>query len=287
MNGRRPRRGAPAQSAADDRRYEERRDTMKTVVITGSTRGLGFALAEAFLQRDCAVVICGRTESAVHGALAALTGRYNADRILGQPCDVSDFAQLQALWDAAAADFGHVDIWINNAGLGGKMTPFWEVEPETIESIVSTNLVGSMYGSRVALAGMIAQGSGQLWNMEGFGSDGGTRPGLTPYATTKAAINYLTDALLAETKGKPVLVGAISPGMMVTDLLLKNVPPDQKKSSRRVFNILADKVETVAPWIADNVLETTKSGRRIVWLTKGKIYKRFASAPFTRRNVLD
>ena len=260
---------------------------MRTVVITGSTRGLGFALAEAFLQRDCAVVICGRTDSAVHAALSTLTGRYNPDRILGQPCDVGDFAQVQALWDAAAAHFGSVDIWINNAGLGGKMKPFWEVEPETLETIVNTNLIGSMFGSRVALAGMLAQGSGALYNMEGFGSDGATRPGLSPYATTKSAIRYLTDALLAETKGKPVLVGAISPGMMVTDLLLANVAPGEQKSARRVFNILADKVETVAPWIADNVLETTTTGARIVWLTKAKIYKRFASAPFQRRNVLD
>ena len=260
---------------------------MKTIIITGSTRGLGFALAEAFLQRDCAVVVCGRTESAVHTALGTLTGRYNADRILGQPCDVSDFAQVQALWDDAVTRFGQVDIWINNAGLGGKMMPFWEEEPETIETIVSTNLVGSMYGSRVALAGMVAQGSGALWNMEGFGSDGATRPGLTPYATTKAAIRYLTDALVAETKGKPILVGAISPGMMATDLLLGNVAPGQQKSARRIFNILADKVETVAPWIADRVLGTTTSGERIVWLTKAKIYKRFAAAPFRRRNVID
>jgi len=180
-----------------------------------------------------------------------------------------------------------VDIWINNAGLGGKMKPFWEVEPEIIDAIVTTNLIGSMFGSRVALAGMLAQGSGALYNMEGFGSDGATRPGLSPYATTKSAIRYLTDALLAETKGKPVLVGAISPGMMVTDLLLANVAPGEQKSARRVFNILADKVETVAPWIADNVLETTTTGARIVWLTKAKIYKRFASAPFQRRNVLD
>jgi NAD(P)-dependent dehydrogenase (short-subunit alcohol dehydrogenase family) len=260
---------------------------MQTVVITGSTRGLGFTLAEAFLQRDCAVVICGRTESAVHAALAALTARYNADRIHARPCDVGDFAQVQCLWDEAIARFGRVDIWINNAGLGGKMKPFWEMEPQDLDTIVSTNLIGSMYGSRVALAGMVAQGSGALWNMEGFGSDGATRPGLTPYATTKSAIRYLTDALVAETKGKPVFVGAISPGMMVTDLLLANVAPGQEKSARRVFNILADKVETVAPWIADNVLATTKTGQRIIWLTKSKIYKRFAAAPFRRRNVLD
>ncbi len=259
---------------------------MRFVVITGSTRGLGFALAEAFLARDCAVSICGRTQSAVDQAESALSARYNAERILAQPCDVGDFAQVQALWDASAARFGHVDIWINNAGLGGMMKPFWETDPDVIDTILSTNILGSMYGSRVALAGMLAQGGGTLFNMEGFGSKGETRPGLLPYAVTKSAIHYLTDGLLAETKGRPVLVGAISPGMMATDLLLKNVAPEQQQSARRVFNILADKVETVAPWIADRVLATTKTGERIVWLTKGKIYRRFAAAPFHRRNVV-
>lgn len=257
------------------------------VVITGSTRGLGLALAKAFLARDCAVVLCGRAQPAVDAALAELAQHYPADRILGRPCDVGNFDQVQALWDVAAARFGRVDIWINNAGLGGKMTPFWGEDPDTLDSIVGTNLLGSLYGSRVALAGMIRQGGGALYNMEGFGSDGGVRPGLTPYATTKAAIRYLTDALLAETKQTPVLVGAISPGMLATDLLLGNVAPDQQTSAKRIFNILADKPETVAPWLADRILATDKTGARIVWLTKAKIYRRFAAAPFRTRHVID
>jgi NAD(P)-dependent dehydrogenase (short-subunit alcohol dehydrogenase family) len=260
---------------------------MKVVVVTGSTRGLGFALAQEFLARECAVVVCGRTQAAVDKATTALAAHAPAERIFGMPCDVGDFAQVEALWQGAVEHFGRVDIWINNAGLGGKMRDFWAQSADEMESIVQANVVGSMYGCRVALAGMLAQGSGALYNMEGFGSDGSVRPGLTPYATSKAAIRYLTKALVRETKGTPVQVGAISPGLMVTDLLMENVSPDQKDSARKVFNILADRVETVAPWIVERVLANNKSGVRIEWLTRAKVLRRFTVAPFQRRQVID
>ena len=260
---------------------------MKIVVVTGSTRGLGYALAQEFLARECAVVVCGRTQAAVADAVRRLSALAPAERVLGQPCDVGDFGQVQALWDAAVARFGRVDLWINNAGLGGMMRPFWEQPAAELEAIVQANLVGTMYGCRVALAGMVAQGGGGVYTMEGFGSDGSIRPGLTPYATTKAAVRYLTNALIRETRGTPVLVGTISPGMMVTDLLLENVAPEQRQTAQRIFNILADRVETVAPWIVERVLAADKPGARIVWLTKARIYRRFAAAPFRKRQVID
>lgn len=197
------------------------------------------------------------------------------------------FEDVQALWDGAVARYGRVDIWINNAGQGVRMRPFWEQPTESLESVVRANLLGTFYGCQVALAGMLVQGNGSLWNMEGFGSDGSVRPGLTPYAATKAAIRSLTDSLVAETRRTPVHVGAISPGMLTTDLLLDNVDPDQAQSARRVFNILADRVDTVAPWVADRVLASRRSGERIVWLTKSKIYRRFLAAPFHRRHIID
>ncbi len=260
---------------------------MQVVVVTGSTRGLGYALAEAFLERGCAVVLCGRTQEAVDRALAALGARFPAERMAGQPCDVADFEQVQALWDAAVARFGRVDIWINNAGLGVAMHPFWEQPSDALAVVVQTNVLGSFYGCKVAIAGMLAQGDGSVFNMEGFGSDGSVRPGLTPYATTKAAIRYLTKALLRETKGTPVRVGTISPGMLATEMLLNNVAPEQRATAHKVFNILADRVETVAPWIAERVLAVDAPGARIEWLTKAKIYGRFLAAPFRSRSVID
>ena len=83
---------------------------MKTIVITGSTRGIGFGLAEAFLARNCAVTISGRTTESVERAVTALSTDYGADRVVGRPCDVTRFEQVQALWMAAQTHFGQINI---------------------------------------------------------------------------------------------------------------------------------------------------------------------------------
>lgn len=262
---------------------------MKTIVITGSTRGIGYGLADAFLQRGCRVVLNGRSQEAVDEAVLQLSKKYDLDRLAGFAGDISDYAQVQALWERAAGRFGQIDIWINNAGEGNTLTPFWELTPEKMQSVVHTNVLGAMYGSQVALRGMLAQGAGALYNMEGFGSRG-TRvlPGLTLYGTTKAALAFLDRSLAAELRGKAVIAGSILPGMVVTDLLLnqRSGDPADWERSRRVFNILADRVEDISPWIAERVLANSKNGARISWLNGAKIAWRFLSAPITRRQVI-
>ncbi|MDH5507046.1 MAG: SDR family oxidoreductase [Anaerolineae bacterium] len=260
---------------------------MKTILITGSTRGIGFGLANSFLDLGCAVVVCGRKAASVAQAVASLAAKHDPARIFGQACDMTDFAQVQALWDAAQAHFGQVDIWINNAGLNSPIANFWELPAGEIHAVVQANLVGAMYGAKVALSGMLAQGFGALYNMEGSGSDGTVRHGMTLYGSTKRGLNYLTDALAQEVKDTPLLVGAISPGMVITDMLGRDrVASDEEwQRVKRVFNILADKTETVTPWLAQRVLANTSNGVTISWLTKAKIIGRFLSAPFSKRDL--
>ena len=260
---------------------------MKTVVITGSTRGIGYGLADAFLERGCAVGICGRTKAGVERAVETLSVKHEAQRVWGQPCDVTQFDQVQALWDAAQAHYGRVDIWINNAGLGHSQGDLCRMPPEEMQEIVQANLVGTIYGAKVALCGMLGQGSGSLYNMEGLGSDGGRVEGLTLYGTTKYAIRYLTKSLVAETRGTPVLVGALSPGMVTTEFITgryENRPEDWERA-KRIFNILADKVETVTPWLAQKVLANQRTGVRFQWLTKAKVLWRFLAAAFRKRDL--
>ena len=124
---------------------------MKTIVITGSTRGIGHGLAKAFLARDCAVTISGRSLASVEEAVAALVDEhYDPQRILGQPCDVTDIDQVQALWDAAYAHFGKIDIWINNAGIAHPQVDFWQHPPERIRAVIETNLLGVMHGVKAS-----------------------------------------------------------------------------------------------------------------------------------------
>lgn len=260
---------------------------MKSVVITGSTRGIGYGLANAFLGLGCAVTVSGRARASANEAAEKLAATHSSDRILAHACDVTQYEQVQGLWDAARERFGKVDIWINNAGLSHRAVPFWDLAPEQIQSVVQTNIAGAMYGASVAMTGMLEQGTGAIYNLEGFGSDGRKQLGLSLYGTSKCALAYLTDALVEEAKGTPVLVGALRPGMVVTDLLVKQ--PEQTgeewERSKRVFNILADRVETVTPYLAEKVLENERHGVRIKWLSPWQVMWRFMTARWNKRDL--
>jgi NAD(P)-dependent dehydrogenase (short-subunit alcohol dehydrogenase family) len=260
---------------------------MKTIVITGSTRGIGYGLADAFLDLGCAVAISGRAQTSVESAIASLSVQYEPARIWGYPCDVTQYAQVQTLWDTALERLGQIDVWINNAGIAHAQQSFWAQPPEQIQAVVETNLVGTMFGSKVALHGMLQQGHGSLYNMEGLGSDGRAVTGLALYGTTKAGIRYLTESLVQEVAGTQVRVGTLSPGMVTTELLTAQYSgrPDDWERDKRVFNIIADPVETVAPWLAQRVLSNQKNGARLKWLTKTKLAWRFLTSPFHQRDL--
>jgi NAD(P)-dependent dehydrogenase (short-subunit alcohol dehydrogenase family) len=259
----------------------------KHIVITGSTRGIGYGLADAFLQRGCQVTLSGRSQESVDAAVAALAAKHDANKVFGQACDVTDLEQVQRLWDASAAHFGAVDIWINNAGIAQDMQPLWDVPPQRVQAIVETNVAGVVYGSRVAVRGMTEQGRGQLYNMEGAGSDGKVMAGLGIYQASKAAVRSLNKSLVAETKELPLIVGSLSPGMVLTDMLLDPMEndPSERERMKRIYNILADRVETVTPWLVDQILQNNKTGVNIQWLTTPKIIWRFASARFSKRDL--
>jgi len=259
---------------------------MKIVVITGSTRGIGYGLVDAFLDSGCAVVISGRTQEAVAKAIAVLTMKHEAAQLFGQPCDVTDFAQVHALWEAARTHFGRVDIWINNAGIAHPQEKFWELSPERYNAVVSTNILGTMYGSRVALQGMLAQGFGALYNMEGFGADGNrTMDGLALYGSTKAGLHFLNRSLVRETRGTPLIVGAIRPGMVITEMISGQFEgrPEAWVRFQPILNMIGSPVETVTPWIARKILENQQTGAWITYSTPWRILGRMLRVPFHRR----
>ncbi|MCX6144216.1 MAG: SDR family NAD(P)-dependent oxidoreductase [Ignavibacteriales bacterium] len=260
---------------------------MKIIVITGSTRGIGYGLADAFLKLGCSVAISGRTQQNVDAAVVTLSAKYRSQQLMGLACDVTRFEQVQALWNATKVRFGKIDIWINNAGVNAGRIPFWQLSRDHIQGGVETNLIGAMNGAVVAIGGMLQQGSGAVYNMEGLGSNGRKIRGLTLYGTTKYGLAYLTDALAGETRGTPVIVGAIRPGMVVTNLLTKPFEgkPAEWERAKRMFNLLAERVETVTPWIAVKVLANTKSGIRIQWLTPTRLGFCILRALFSKRDL--
>jgi NAD(P)-dependent dehydrogenase (short-subunit alcohol dehydrogenase family) len=291
------------------------------VVITGSTRGIGFALAQEFLRRGCRVLVSGRSSEAVQAARARLAA--HGERAAGQACDVTDPAQVEVLWDGAVRRWGRVDIWINNAGVGQDYLRAWELSTPEVIRIVETNVLGAIHGSRTAMRAMRAQGGGAIYNMEGWGADGKRRDGLTVYGMTKQAVRYFTRGLADEAASdagvlKPfaepggpaaeddgaaaapddaaavmipgrVLVGTLSPGMVVTDLLLSPMEKmDDPEPMRKIVNILGDRPETVARFLVPRILANRRNRAHIAWLTGAKVMGRFLTAllkPRSRRQL--
>jgi len=261
---------------------------MRVIVITGSTRGIGYGLADSFLNEDCSVMISGRTSLAVETAVDNLSTNHKKELVAGHCCDVRDYEAVKELWKVTVDRFGKVDIWINNAGINHSLVKPWQLPASDIESIIDTNLLGVMYGSNAAAEGMLEQGYGAIYNMEGMGSDGRKIEGMSIYGSTKSGVHYFTDALVLETRDSAIIVGSISPGMVMTDMLYREGSeenPEEEQRTKRVFNILADRVETVAPWLVNKILSNEKTGVRISWLTTWKVLARFLAAPFRHRDV--
>jgi NAD(P)-dependent dehydrogenase (short-subunit alcohol dehydrogenase family) len=264
--------------------------SQQTIVITGSTRGIGKGMAAELLKRGHNVVVSGRTPGAVQQAVTELEPlAANSARVLGVPCDVARHDALQRLWDQAITAFGRIDIWINNAGISPSRQRAGEMSGEDIRSVQQINLQGMMQGTQVALAGMQTQGRGTIYNMEGYGSNGMMNPGMGLYGASKFALTYFNKALLAETRDSPVNICYLSPGIVLTDLLKRDMGSNDARDiarTRRIYNILADRVETVTPWLVENILKPQKSGARIAWLTGAKAGRRFFMSLFRKRQLL-
>ncbi len=259
----------------------------KIVVITGSTVGIGYGLAEAFLSLGCSVTVSGRGERAAEEAVAGLKAKFEAERVSGLACDVTSPAQVQALWDRSVEKFGKVDIWVNNAGWSGEPGMVWERPGEELSSVIATNVLGTVYGSQTALQGMLAQGFGAIYNMEGMGSDGRKHAGLTMYGTSKYAVHYFTESLALEAKETSIIIGSLRPGMVVTGLITERYKdrPEEWERVRKIFNIIADTVENVTPWLAKRMLANQKNGAVLAYSSMWKLLWRLVSQPFVRRNL--
>jgi NAD(P)-dependent dehydrogenase (short-subunit alcohol dehydrogenase family) len=262
---------------------------MKVIVITGSTRGIGFGLADSFLDLECKVVVTGRSSESLSGALNHLRTKFSEDQILGVICDVMVFDQIKSLWETAYTHFGGIDIWINNAGISNPQMKIWKCNPSDVNDVVDTNLLGTIYGSMVAVSGMLEQGYGSVYNMEGMGSDGRFLDGLSFYGMSKYALYYFTKALIEETKGTPLIVGSLRPGMVITDLITDQYidRPDEFERVKKIFNIIADRVENVTPWLAGEILRNNRTGVRISYLKRWKLLGRFLVSPFYKRDLFE
>lgn len=262
---------------------------MKTVVITGSTRGIGLCMAKVFLQNGCNVVVSGSRKETLDAAKQSLADF--AQNTLFVQCDVRKEPDLQSLFDAAKQQFGRVDIWINNAGINQPSQNITDLRPSRMADIIDTNLYGMMLASKIAAQGMIQQGGGQIFNMEGLGSNNMTVPKSILYGTTKRALTYFSMGMAKEMKGSSVFIGRLSPGMMLTDFLTQKIDDEEQSVTQnpsfiKVLNILGDLPTTVADFLVPRMLNNHKNNAHIVWLTHRKIFWRFMTAAWRKNRLI-
>lgn len=188
----------------------------KVAVITGGTRGLGLAIAGAYIREGAAVVVASRSADAVAQAVARLQS--NDVRVAGIPCDVGDLAQVQALKKHALDTFGQLDIWINNAGIAGPYGATAHITPEMFTAVLQTNIIGTYHGSWVAMQHFLPRHEGKLINILGAGSRR-PMPMQNAYTSSKGWMKNFTTILAQEYKESGVGVYAFNPGMMITELL--------------------------------------------------------------------
>lgn len=250
---------------------------MKHIVITGSTRGIGFGLAERFLQKGHRVTLNGSHQERLDEALYRLNNY--RERVYGVAGDVADRESMERLFHSAVSRFGKVDIWVNNAGIGQPQKRLWELDERAVKELLAINLLG-------VINGMKPQGYGRIFNMEGHGSKGSIIDGMSMYGTSKSAVHYFTRAFAHETRKSGIQFGEVSPGMVITALLLDTVsePSEESRKWKGFYNLLADEVDSVTEFLVKRMLATTRTYERIEWLTKRKVLLRLLFGLFRKRD---
>jgi NAD(P)-dependent dehydrogenase (short-subunit alcohol dehydrogenase family) len=228
--------------------------TGKVVVITGSTRGIGRAMAEACAAAGATVVVSSRTDSAVAETVAALTQTGAAAS--GIVCDVSREADIEGLLAHAIDAHGGVDVWVNNAGISLGMRRHVNTTADEISSIVDTNLVGTMLASRLVVPYFITRGGGVLINVSGRGGRGDSAAYTASYAATKAGVMVFTTSLAEEHKADPISVLVFMPGMVDTDFYGESMQVDPQLEPlvgniRVVLDAIGTPIEAVGPALVD------------------------------------
>ncbi len=250
---------------------------MKTIVITGSSRGIGFGLASAFLARGCGVIISSHSTERLGLALEELKKKHPGAPLFSCRCDVTVLSDLEALWEKAEKEFGRVDIWINNAGCAHPMQPFWKLDYADITKTVDVNLMGTINGSRVAFRRMIEQGGGHIYNLEGQGADGSVISGMSVFGTAKAGVHYFSKSLIKEANGMKVNVSTIIPGIIRTSLQAGTAGTTAE--GRMFLNMFGEDIQPAMDDLASRILANTSHGACINRMSPPDMIGKVVTAP--------
>ena len=263
---------------------------MKTVVITGSARGLGLEMAKLFRKNNLNVVISDLNIDKLELAKKELEKIESKSKIGICVCNITKIKDIENLINYSKKEFDTIDIWINNAGVNQPEKPIWELTEQEIDLVLNVDLKGTIICSKLIMEEMIKNKKGAIYNIEGYGSNDAKRLGLSIYGTSKRAITYFTEALAKESEEKNtgVIIGKLSPGIMITDFITNALGDKEKinlsEKTKKVYNILGDYPDVVADFLVKGILNNTKNNAKIEWLTTKKAAWRFMTAGFNKRD---
>lgn len=195
----------------------------KKAIVTGGTRGIGFAVVQTFLRNGASVALFGSRQETVDKALAAL-GAENPDwEVIGMAPDLTDYAAVDAAFAEVEKAFGRIDILVNNAGISAR-EPLYDYTPEAFEKMMRLNVSAVFNGCRAVAPRMKAQGGGSIINTSSMVSLYG-QPSGVGYPTSKFAVNGMTRSLARELGRDNIRVNAVAPGVTRTDMVA-NLPQE-------------------------------------------------------------
>lgn len=189
----------------------------KVAVVTGGTRGIGFAVVEAFLKNGASVALFGSRQETVDKALTRIRETMPNASILGMAPDLTDYAAVEAAIGEVRAHFGRIDILVNNAGISARES-IYQYDPAAFENIMNLNVKAVFNGCRAVAPIMKEQGGGSIINTSSMVSLYG-QPSGVGYPTSKFAVNGLTRSLARELGRDNIRVNAVAPGVTRTDMV--------------------------------------------------------------------
>ncbi len=185
----------------------------KTAIVTGGTKGIGRAVAEALAAESMNVCVGARNLDEVKQAVRELEGA--GASATGAACDVRVYEEVEALVAHAVEEFGGVDVLINNAGVGLHKT-VEETSPEEFRAVIETNLFGVFHGCRAAIPEMKKRGGGYIINVSSL-AGANPHPSMATYNASKFALNGFSEALMQEVRHDGIKVSYVMPGSVNTE----------------------------------------------------------------------